>query len=83
MVSGDSVGTIMGGAVFDTGTANMQIATPAGSLFPSIVSVGSSVLVTTPSGFSYSYIATAPTPGDDRKRGFYRRDHHWHRLLYD
>jgi hypothetical protein len=62
MVSGDTVGTIAGGAVFDTGTANMQIATPAGSSFPSAVTVGSSVLVTTPSGFTYSYTTTSSDP---------------------
>jgi hypothetical protein len=62
MVSGDAVGTIIGGAVFDTGTANMQIATPAGSAFPSTVPVGSSVLVTTSSGFTYSYTATSSDP---------------------
>jgi hypothetical protein len=62
MVSGDAVGTIQGGAVFDTGTANMQIATPTGSSFPSTVPVGSSVLVTTSSGFSYSYVTTNSDP---------------------
>jgi hypothetical protein len=62
MVSGNTLGTIMGGAVFDTGTANMQIATPAGSSFPSTVSIGSSVLVTTSSGFAYSYITTNSDP---------------------
>ena len=62
MVSGGAGGTITGGAVFDTGTANMQIATPAGSSFPSTVPVGSSVLVTTPSGFTYNYISTASDP---------------------
>jgi hypothetical protein len=62
MVSGATIGTIMGGAVFDTGTANMQIATPGGSSFPSTVAVGSSVLVTTPSGYTFSYVATASDP---------------------
>lgn len=62
MVSGDTVGTIIGGAVFDTGTANMQIATPVGSPFPPAVSVGSSVLITTPSGFTYSYISASSDP---------------------
>ena len=61
MVSG-GIGTITGGAVFDTGTANMQIATPMGSSFPSSVPVGSSVSVTTPSGFSYSYVSTSSDP---------------------
>jgi hypothetical protein len=62
MVSGGAVGTITGGALFDTGTANMQIATPAGSTFPSAVPIGSSVLVTTASGFSYSYVSTNSDP---------------------
>jgi hypothetical protein len=62
MVSGDTVGTITGGAVFDTGTANMQIATPTGSFFPSTVSDGSSVLVTTSSGFTYGYVSTSSDP---------------------
>jgi len=62
MVSGGTVGTVVGGAVFDTGTADMQIAIPAGGTFPPMVSVGSSVLMTTPSGFSYSYITTIPDP---------------------
>jgi hypothetical protein len=62
MVSGAAVGSITGDAVFDTGTANMQIATPAGNSFPSTVPVGSSVLVTTPSGFTYNYTSTASDP---------------------
>jgi hypothetical protein len=62
MVSGDTVGTITGGAVFDTGTANMQIATPTGSTFPSTVPVGSSVLITLSSGFSYGYVSTSSDP---------------------
>jgi hypothetical protein len=62
MVSGGVVGTTIGGAVFDTGTANMQIATPAGSSFPSGLPIGSSVLITTPSGFTYSYVTTNSDP---------------------
>jgi len=62
MVSRDTVGTLVGSAVFDTGTANMQIATPAGSPFPSSVAVGSTLLVTTPSGFTYSYNSTTSDP---------------------
>jgi len=61
-VSGGSVGTITGGAVFDTGTANMQIAIPAGSSFPATVPIGSSVLVTTSSGFTYDYVNTSSDP---------------------
>jgi len=62
MVSGGAVGTIISGAVFDTGTANMQIAAPTGSSFPSSVPVGSSVLVTTSSGFTYGYVSTSSDP---------------------
>ena len=40
----------------------MQIATPAGSPFPSTVPVGSTLLVTTPSGFTYSYSSTISDP---------------------
>jgi hypothetical protein len=62
MVSGGATGSITGGAVFDTGTPDMQIAVPAGSSFPTAVPVGTSVLVTTPSGFTYSYTSTASDP---------------------
>jgi hypothetical protein len=54
-VSGNTVGTTTGGLLFDSGTANMQIATPTGSSFPLLVLTESSVLVTTPSGFKYDY----------------------------
>jgi hypothetical protein len=56
-VSGVSVGTVTGPVLFDTGTPLVQIASPAGSTFPASVAAGSSVLVSTPSGFAYSYIA--------------------------
>jgi hypothetical protein len=62
MLSGGAVGTIAGGAVFDTGTANMQIAVPTGGSFPTTVPLGASVLVTTPSGFTYNYTTTASDP---------------------
>jgi hypothetical protein len=61
-ISGGTTGSIVGGAVFDTGTANMQIASPAGSSFPSSVPVGSSVLIGTSSGFTYSYVSTSGDP---------------------
>jgi hypothetical protein len=61
-ISGSTTGSIVGGVVFDTGTANMQIATPAGSSFPSSVPVGSSVLIATSSGFTYSYVSTSGDP---------------------
>ncbi len=62
MVSGGATGSVTGATVFDTGTADMQIAAPAGSSFPTAVPVGTSVLVTTPSGFTYSYTSTASNP---------------------
>jgi hypothetical protein len=62
MASGAAPGTVIGGAVFDTGTSNMQIATPAGSTFPSALPIGSTVLISTPSGFTYSYISTPSDP---------------------
>lgn len=55
--SGASVGSITNTALFDSGTRDMEIAPPAGSTFPSTVVVGSTVLVTTPSGFTYSFTA--------------------------
>ena len=61
-ISGDAAGSIVGGAVFDTGTANMQIATPTGSSFPSSVPIGSSVMIATSSGFTYSYGSTSGDP---------------------
>lgn len=61
-VAGMTVGMVTGPVVFDTGTPQMQIAPPAGATFPATVAAGSSVLVTTPSGFAYSY--TAASSGD-------------------
>jgi hypothetical protein len=56
-VAGITVGSVTGSVLFDTGTPQMQIAAPSGTSFPATVAAGSSVLVTTPSGFAYSYIA--------------------------
>lgn len=61
-VSQGATGSITGGAVFDTGTSNMQIAVPQGSSFPAVVPAGTSVLVATPSGFTYSYVSTESDP---------------------
>jgi hypothetical protein len=58
-VCGDTTGTVSGSLIFDTGTANMQIAVAAGSSFPSSVPPGSTVLMATPSGFTYDYTAGA------------------------
>ena len=46
-----------GGAVFDTGTDGMQIAPQPGSTFPGVVPPGSTVMITTTSGFTYSYVS--------------------------
>jgi hypothetical protein len=54
-VAGVEVGSITGGAVFDTGTDGTQIAPAPGTAFPATVAVGSTVMVTTPSGFTYTY----------------------------
>jgi hypothetical protein len=56
-VSGDTVGSVINGALFDSGTPDMEIRPPTGGTFPSAVGPGTSVLVTTPSGFSYTYTA--------------------------
>jgi hypothetical protein len=61
-LSGSESGAVVGYALFDTGTANMQISTPAGSTFPASVPPGASVLVTTASGFAYDYIAGSTDP---------------------
>jgi hypothetical protein len=64
-VSGSVSGSITGGAVFDTGTADMQIAVPTlGSSFPADVPSGSQVSFTTPSGFTYGYTSTGSDPLD-------------------
>jgi hypothetical protein len=55
--SGESVGSYTSGAIFDTGTAYVYLSTPAGSSFPSSVLVDSTIRVTMPSGFEYSYVA--------------------------
>jgi hypothetical protein len=55
--SGESVGTYTSGAIFDTGTAYVYLSTPVNSSFPSSVLVNSTVSVSTPSGFKYSYVA--------------------------
>jgi hypothetical protein len=55
--SGESVGSYTSGAIFDTGTAYVYLSTPSNSSFPGSVLVDSTVSVTTPSGFKYSYVA--------------------------
>jgi hypothetical protein len=60
-VSGETNGTYTSGAIFDTGTAYVYLSTPANSNFPSSIGPGSTVDVTTPSGFHYSYEAGSGT----------------------
>lgn len=61
-VAGVAVGSITGGVAFDTGTSVMQIAPAPGATFPAAVDAGSTVMVTTPSGFTYTYTAGASGP---------------------
>lgn len=61
-VTADPGATISGETVFDTGTANMQIAKPVGSAFPAAVPIGSSVSVTTSGSFTYGYLTTGSDP---------------------
>ena len=56
-VSGASAGSFSGYAVFDTGTSYMYLSTPTASVFPSGIDTGSTVTITTPSGFNYAYTA--------------------------
>jgi hypothetical protein len=63
-VSGASVGSFTGYSFFDTGTPYVYLSTPPGNSFPSSVLPGSTVTVTTPSGFNYSYTAEATGTAD-------------------
>ena len=56
-VSGLATGMLTGEVVFDSGTPFMELQVPAGVSFPAAVPDGTDVLVTTPSGFTYSYTA--------------------------
>ncbi len=47
--------TVTGYSLFDSGTAEMQISTPAGSNFPPSIPIGTSVTFTQPAGFAYTY----------------------------
>jgi hypothetical protein len=71
-VSGAPSETYTSGAIFDTGTAYMYFSTPPNSAFPSSIAAGTTVDITTPSGFHYSYEAgsgTATTIVDDGADG--------------
>jgi hypothetical protein len=47
--------TVTGYSLFDSGTAEMQISTPAGSNFPLIIPAGTTVTFAQSSGYDYSY----------------------------
>lgn len=59
--SGASTGTYTSGVIFDTGTAYVYLSTPANNSFPASVQPRSTVSLTTPSGFEYSYTAGSGT----------------------
>ena len=54
-VSGSATGMLTGDFLFDSGTPFNQVSVPSGSSFPTPVPDGADVLVTTPSGFTYTY----------------------------
>jgi hypothetical protein len=47
--------TVTGYSIFDSGTAEMQISTPAGSNFPPSIPAGTTVTFAQTAGFAYSY----------------------------
>ena len=53
--SGASAGAFTGDTNFDTGTAYQYFSTPPDSSFPGTVPIGSTITVTMPSGFHYTY----------------------------
>jgi hypothetical protein len=59
--TGASTGSYTSGAIFDTGTAYIYLSTPTNSSFPSAIEPGSTISVTAPSGFNYSYEAGSGT----------------------
>jgi hypothetical protein len=54
-VSGAAGGVLTGTVLFDSGTPSMVFNVPTGAAFPASVPPGSSVMVATPSGFTFSY----------------------------
>jgi hypothetical protein len=50
--------TATGYSLFDSGTAEMQISTPAGSNFPLIIPAGTTVTFAQSSGYTYSYTSS-------------------------
>jgi hypothetical protein len=59
--SGASAGSFSGYAVFDTGTSYFYLSTPSASVLQSGIDPGSTVTITTPSGFNYAYAADETT----------------------
>jgi hypothetical protein len=59
--TGASTGTYTSGVIFDTGTAYVYLSTPTNSSLPSSIEPGSTISITTPSGFNYSYEAGSGT----------------------
>jgi hypothetical protein len=55
--SGASAGSFSGYAVFDTGTSYFYLSTPSASVLQGGIDPGSTVTITTPSGFNYAYTA--------------------------
>ena len=60
--SGASAGTFTGDVTFDTGTDYQDFSAPAGSSFPATIQTGSTVNITLPSGFKYTYTTSATGP---------------------
>jgi hypothetical protein len=56
-VSGTASEVLTGTVLFDSGTPSMVLNVPTGAAFPAAVPSGSSVMVETASGFSFSYTA--------------------------
>jgi hypothetical protein len=54
-LSGASSGVLAGTVLFDSGTPSMVLNVPTGAAFPASAPPGSSVMVETPSGFTFSY----------------------------
>jgi hypothetical protein len=57
--SGGSAGSFSGYAVFDTGTSYFYLSTPSNTVLAAGIDPGSTVTITTPSGFNYAYTADA------------------------
>src|SRR5579863_9043882 len=54
-LSGAASGVLAGAVLFDSGTPSTVLNVPTGAAFPASAPPGSSVMVETPSGFTFSY----------------------------